>query len=227
MLHFGGDMGNDAGTSGREEDMASIATLRMAAALLAAGAGTAVANSSAYTDFDVKQCETISEDPDGGVLKCEGYKDYPVYFKEGDLRQSMLYGPAAADMLAEAFESFGAFNHVGTKIEWRLDGAGKPFAAIHRWFIDNVAEAGATTPKTAGQVLVISHVANDPADGVSCAVGYVDALANKDANEIARKVADDEALDFACGYQEPAWHGDRGDKASEPMRHLPDRLKVE
>jgi hypothetical protein len=207
--------------------MTRIGIIGMASALLAASAGFALANSSVYTDLDLKQCETISQDPDGGVLKCGGYEDYPVYFKEGDLRQSMLYGPAADDMVDEAFESFSAFNHVGTKIEWRLDGAGKPFAAIHRWFIDNTDETGATTPKTAGQVLVISHVANDPADGVSCAVGYVDALANKDANEIARKVADDEALDFACGYQEPAWHGDRSDKASEPMRHLPDRLKVE
>lgn len=207
--------------------MTRIGIIGMASALLAASAGFALANSSVYTDLDLKQCETISQDPDGGVLKCGGYEDYPVYFKEGDLRQSMLYGPAAEDMLSEAFESFGAFNHVNTKIEWRLDASGKPVAAIHRWFIDNVDETGATTPKTAGQVLVISHVASDPADGVSCVVGYVDALANKDANEIARKVADEEALDFACGYQEPFWHRERSEKAGEPMRHLPERLKVE
>jgi hypothetical protein len=207
--------------------MTRIGIIGMASALLAASAGFALANSSVYTDLDLKQCETISQDPDGGVLKCGGYEDYPVYFKEGDLRQSMLYGPAAEDMLSEAFESFGTFNHVNTKIEWRLDTAGKPVAAIHRWFIDNVDETGATTPKTAGQVLVISHVASDPADGVSCVVGYVDALANKDANEIARKVADEEALDYACGYQEPFWYGERGEKAGEPMRHLPERLKVE
>src|SRR5262245_13396472 len=39
--------------------------------------------------------------------------------------------------------------------------------------------------------------------GGTCQVGYVDARANPDANELARKIADEHARDFHCGKDQP------------------------
>jgi hypothetical protein len=202
--------------------------LRAALSLFALlAAEPSLANSSTYTKLDLDRCKKLSNYEAGGRMKCAGYKNYPVYFSEDDLRQSLRYGPAAKDLIEESFESFSQFNNVNLTIEWRLDSQGKPFAAIQRWFTDNPdPNTGASSPKNAGQVLVISRVAQ-PDDGLSCVVGYVDALANPDANDLARKLADDNAADFACGYTEPMWDGAKGPKAGTPVSNLPDRLKAE
>lgn len=195
--------------------------------LAALTASAAQAGESAYTDIDLDACQTLAEDDLGVSLKCAGYRAYPVYFTEGDLRQSVFFGPIRKELIDEGFESFSPFNYIGNKIEWRLDPSGKPFAAILRWFIENPDEAtGAPTEKSTGQVLVISRVAQ-PQDGLGCVVGYVDALANPKANELARTVADTQAMDFACGYSESAWHGKRGDKTGEPTRYWPEGLVKE
>lgn len=187
----------------------------------------AYANSSVYTKLDLDHCKKLSSYEAGGRMKCQGYKSWPVYFSEDDLRQSVRYGQAAKDLIEERFESFSEFNSVNLTIEWRLDDRGMPFAAIQRWFIDNPdPSTGAASPKYAGQVLVVSRVAQ-PEDGLSCVVGYVDALANPNPNERARKLADDNARDFGCGYTEPLWEGTRGEKAGNPVSNLPDRLKAE
>ncbi|MDH4441380.1 MAG: hypothetical protein QE284_13450 [Rhizobium sp.] len=187
---------------------------------------SASANDSLYTDLDLDKCETLSEDPMGVSLKCKGYQDYPVYFKEGDLRQSVFYGRVDKELIDGAFETFSAFNHINTKIEWRLDAAGKPFAAILRWFIDNPGPDGASTRTSRGEILVVSRVGTANYGG-SCMVGLVDAKANPDANEKARLVADNTASDFACGMQEPEWVGKRGDLVSERTLSWPEGYVVE
>lgn len=180
------------------------------------------ANDSAYTDLDLDKCRTVAEDEMGASLLCRGYSSYDVHFSESDLRQSILYGAIDRTLADEVFESFEAFNHVGSKIEWRRDTAGRPFATILRWFIENVDEqAGMPTKESTGQVLVISRVAQ-PDDGLGCVVGYVDALSNPDANELARNVADEQAQDFACGRDKSAWFGRRGDKSGEPTHVWPE-----
>ncbi|HWU60889.1 MAG TPA: hypothetical protein VN112_02585 [Ensifer sp.] len=201
---------------------------RLALFMLAAmTASPALANSSAYTKLDLDHCKKMSSGEAGALLKCAGYQSYPVYFAEDDLRQSLRYGPAARDLIEESFESFAQFNNINLTIEWRLDNAGKPIAAIQRWFTDNPdPKTGEPSPKNAGQVLVVSRVAQKE-DGLSCVVGYVDALANSNANDLARTLADDNASDFACGYAEPIWVGTKGPKAGTPSNNLPDRLKAE
>lgn len=188
------------------------------AAALAASA--AKANESAYSERNLDACKTLSQEDEGPsvTLECTGYKDFAVYFKEGDLRQSQAYGPISKAWLDEAFESFGPFNHTNAKIEWRI-AAGKPVATIVRWFVSD-PETTSDTDTRYGQVLVVSTIATAE-NPTSCVVGYVDALENKDANTLARKVADEEAHDFACGLNEPQWHGLRGKLAGEPVRHLP------
>ena len=94
----------------------------LACALVACTTTIAQANESAYTERNLDACETISQTDEGPsiTMKCGGYKDLAVYFKEGDLRQSQAYGPISKIYLDEAFESFGPFNHTNAKIEWRL-----------------------------------------------------------------------------------------------------------
>ena len=50
---------------------------------------------------------------------------------------------------------------------------------------------------TEGQVLVVTKVAPD----ATCHIAYVDALANKNANELARQAADETAMEFDCANE--------------------------
>lgn len=187
-----------------------------------------LAGESAYAKIDLDRCKTVresGEDEAGDFIEmtCKGHGKAAVHFKEGDLRQAVMFGDLAPDISEGAFETFGPFNHMtnGT-VEWRLNDSGTPVAAILRFTVENVnQEDGSTDPSQHGQVLVISRVGRAP-EKLACVAGYVDALANPDANEIARRVADTIAPDFACGRAAPAWHGIKGDKAGNEMRNYPD-----
>lgn len=182
----------------------------------------AQANDSVYTDLDTDHCKKLSADdePGGIVLMCKGYTNHPVYYKEGDLRQAILYGRVNAAYIDGTYETFGPFNYTGRKIEWRLDNAGKPFAAIQRWYISNSGpmEPG-PAPTDTGQVLVISKVAGK--DGTGCVVGYVDALSNDEPNLLARQIADRQAEIFTCDEDKAAFHGTRGPLATDPVHSFP------
>lgn len=192
--------------------------------LMALTPAAARANDSSYTNLDTDHCKTLSpEDVEGGSisLQCKGLVDYAVYFKEGDLRQSILYGHAAQAYIDGVFESFEPFNHTGRKIEWRLGPDGKPRATILRWFLENIDPAtGEPSPKVKGQVLVVSKVAGQ--DGMGCVVGYVDALANPEPNTLARQIADTKADGFVCGTDKADFHGNRGPTAAEPTHVFPE-----
>ncbi|WP_426240389.1 hypothetical protein [Pararhizobium sp. DWP1-1-3] len=187
-------------------------------------ASPSLANDSTYTDLDTDRCKPLlPEDTEGGSLslRCKGFKDHAVYFKEGDLRQSILYGPVSDTYIAGVFESFEPFNNATRKIEWRLDADGKPVATILRWFLDNIDPVTyQPSPKLKGQVLVVSKVADGTGQG--CVVGYVDALANPDPNALARQVADARATNFVCGKDMAGYHGIRGPTAAEPTHVFPD-----
>jgi hypothetical protein len=111
-------------------------------------------------------------------------------------------------------QTFPAFNDVykGT-VEWRLEksanGKLRPFATILRW---NVM-VGSDTPgqnggiKVSGQALVVTRLG----PGGVCHVGYVDARANPDANDLARKLADERARTFKCGKDKRIVVGKSGD----------------
>ncbi|QLF68680.1 hypothetical protein FE840_003445 [Peteryoungia desertarenae] len=189
---------------------------------LVAATTTVKASDSVYTDLDFDKCKTVMADDMGAQLTCPGFGDYPVHFKEGDLRQSLLYGKVAPQLIEEAFESFSAFNRVHTKLEWRLDSRGRPFAAIHRWYIENPGPDGSISDKSTGQVLVVSRVGQSERDA-SCFVALVDARANSNANELARQAADRWARDYECGMEPgPQWLGKRGNLTSERTFYWPE-----
>ncbi|MEO3387261.1 hypothetical protein [Mesorhizobium sp. CAU 1741] len=170
---------------------------------LASGAAAQEAIVSEYTDIDVdSHCSVYAAAEDGNGdwanMACAGYRGYPVVIQYGDARESVFYGFPPDGDLAPVWESFSAFNAAGPKIEWRIarqEGRETPFATIHRWFVST-----SVVDSTKTEVLVVEKVGQvHGRDG--CAVGYVVATGNPDANEMARRIADTQARDFACGDQ--------------------------
>ncbi|PCI02327.1 MAG: hypothetical protein COB78_13575 [Hyphomicrobiales bacterium] len=160
---------------------------------------------STYSNLNIEtDCKFYGEAVNGGTARCTGYKDYSVHFTEGDLRQMVQFG--FVEKPFEQWQSFGEFNRINNVIEWRLDG-GTPYATILRWFIENAdPDTGSPSKAYEGQILVISTVGSDDYPE-SCIVGYVDARANKGANELAREIADTLAPTFKCGIDKPKYHG--------------------
>lgn len=158
---------------------------------------------SAYTEINIdKDCSVFDVNEEGGEFAsfvCPGFKGYPVIIYTGDLRESLFYGFPPGPGGPFVWESFGPFNSAGPKIEWRIDksnGREIPFATIHRWFVSDPEDAEKKT-----EVLVVEKVGQvDARDG--CAVGLVVASGNPQANETARKIADEQSRDFACGADE-------------------------
>lgn len=159
--------------------------------------------SSAYTDLDWKKdCATYApagdNDGDWADLACAGYRGYPVLIAYGDERESLFYGFPANDMTT-VWESFAAFNASAGRVEWRIETDGDlafPFAAIHR---RSVSDAG--DPDRKIEVLMVSKVAQ-PEAREGCTVGLVLASGNPQANDQARRIADDKARAFKCGKDE-------------------------
>jgi hypothetical protein len=193
---------------------ALVLALALAGAAVPAGAQSI---GSRYTDYDTKLCphKAGREVEDYGEWRCKGAGGIAVQVSAGDQRMTMSFGPHAKDEPA-AGETLQGFNDVyKARIEWRLaraaGGRTHPFAAIVRWntfLLDESGELAETgRPKTiSGQVLVVTRLGPR---GV-CHVGYVDALANRDANELARKIADEKARTYRCGTDTPIILGETG-----------------
>jgi hypothetical protein len=187
------------------------------------GAASTAEVSSAYSklDFD-NNCIALSTYEAGGTFSCGGYKGYSVIVSHGDLRESVFFGHvgdwfSGADG-SQAFVSFGPFNGIGDTIEWRLDKEGVPFATILRW---TVSANGGDDTLPQHSVLVVSRV-GQPGQAIGCPVGYVEAKLTPNANDVARKVADDLAADFDCGVTEPQWHGSTNDTLPGLMSYFPE-----
>lgn len=164
---------------------------------------------SAYTDFNAKKCRHIpgKEVEDYGEWHCKGYGGIPILMSAGDQRINVSYGKNAAEEPA-ASQTLASFNGEGDKIEWRIE-KGKPFAAIMRWSTTKPDEKGSSIR---GSVLVVTRL--DP--GGVCHVGYVDGRANKNANELAREIADKHARGFVCGKDKRITLGEKGPGFSGP-----------
>ena len=199
----------------------------LASAALIGSAAPVFANESVYTDLDTDHCQSVAK-PDANdgpadfvSLRCKGYRDYPVYYAEGDMRQTLHFGYLDQAIIDQAFETFGPFNYVGRKIEWRLGADGVPYAAIVRFFIQNAdPDTGTSDKNSEGQVLVISRV-GQPNNKRGCVVGYVDARKNADPNGMARRVADEIAVGFDCGKARPAFHGIKTEPGDDPSINFP------
>ncbi len=182
--------------------------LAIAGILVTALGGLAQASEieSAYTEINTQEnCAAFAapaaDDPGEWMnFVCEGWRGYPVLIYYGDARESIFYGFPPDGDLAPEWESFAGFNSTGSTIEWRImsDGDRKwPFATIHRWFIDDGEGVGDKI-----EVLAVEKV-GQVFGREGCVIGYVVATGNENANEKARRIADGQAFDFACGADQP------------------------
>ena len=192
--------------------MDHITRITMAILMACIGLNGANAQSvvSSYTSTAPKDCRQIGKpsDLDGGTTRvCPGKDGLVVLIAEDDLREIVSVGrnrkQAAEQPAADVW--FAPFNSSESTVEWRSAGD-KPFAIIKRWHIaDNADPDKQGRPKTKA-MLVVTRLPPCPV----CHVAYVDAIANPNANELARKAADDLARGFTCGKDEVKIVGTRG-----------------
>ena len=152
-------------------------------ALVALAAPAHAAFNSSYSDLDLDQCLVLDADDFGASWACPGYKGYPLKVNEGDLRFSLEYG-FNTDANQNGSQGLSPFNYLGPKMEWRLSnalGRWMPIATIVRYHT-----ADPETGEDKGQVLGVTQLV----EGNTCHGAYIDALANTNANELARAAAD-------------------------------------
>ena len=182
------------------------------AALL--GAGFAPANAqnlgSSYTSTAPKDCPMIGKpsELDGSTTRvCPGKSGLVVVIAEDDLREVVSVGrnrvAAAREPAAQVW--FHPFNSSAHTVEWRA-ADGKPFAIIQRWHIADNGDLDKSGRPTDKPMLAVTRLPPGPV----CHVAYVDAQANRDANELARKAADEFARGFQCGKDEVKVIGETG-----------------
>jgi hypothetical protein len=154
---------------------------------------------SSYTPSAPKDCRVSSAAngvDDSTIRLCPGMAGLKVLISEDDLRETVSVGRnrAAAANEPAAQASFEPFNSTTATVEWRALN-GKPFAIIQRWQIADNADPDKDGRPIAKPMLVVTRLP----PGAVCHVAYIDVKANPDANELARKAADEIARDFKCG----------------------------
>ena len=188
--------------------------LAVAALLVAASGPISPANAqtigSSYTSTAPKDCRMIGKpsELDGSTTRvCPGKSGLVVLIAEDDLRETVSVGSnrvqAARGPAAQIW--FGPFNSTTNTVEWRALN-GKPFAIIQRWHIADNSDQDKSGRPIAKPMLAVTRLP----PGEVCHVAYIDAQANPNANELARKAADDLARDFKCGKDEVKVIGDSG-----------------
>ncbi len=192
--------------------------IRIKATLLAAilglgsltGAEAQTVGSSSYTSTAPKDCRPLGKpsELDGSASRlCRGKDNLVVLISEDDLRETVSVGRNRADAARQPASDvwFGPFNSSETTIEWRSLGA-KPFAMIQRWHIADHADRDREDRPRTKAMLVVTRLP----PGAVCHVAYIDAIANGNANDLARQAADDLARGFNCGKDQVKIVGARG-----------------
>lgn len=157
---------------------------------------------SSYTSTAPRDCRVKSAGngvDDSTIRVCPGKAGLVVVISEDDLREAVSVGSsrAAADREPAAEATFGPFNSTTHTVEWRaVDG--KPFAIIQRWHIADITDEDRNGRPIAKPLLAVTRLP----PGAVCHVAYVDVKANPDANELARKAADEIARGFKCDKDE-------------------------
>ena len=165
---------------------------------------------SSYTSTAPKDCRVKSAGngvDDSTIRVCPGKDGLIVLISEDDLREAVSVGRnrlgASREPAAQSW--FGPFNSTTNTVEWR-SANGRPFAIIQRWHIADNADQDKSGRPIAKPMLAVTRLSPGPV----CHVAYVDVQANPDANELARKAADDLARKFKCGKDEVKTIGNSG-----------------
>jgi hypothetical protein len=128
--------------------------------------------------------------------KCTVIRQQLYIDRDQGLREAVSVGrnraSAAREPAAQAW--FGPFSSTTTTVDWRaLDGT--PFAIIQRWHLADNSDEDKDGRPVAKPMLAVTRLP----PGAVCHVAYVDVKANPNANELARKAADEIARGFKCG----------------------------
>jgi hypothetical protein len=161
---------------------------------------------STYTSTAPKDCRVSSAGngvDDSTIRVCPGKAGLVVLVREDDLRETVSVGRNRAEPAAKVW--FGPFNSTTTTVEWRASN-GKPFAIIQRWHIADNGDQDKDGRPIAKPMLAVTRLP----PGAVCHVAYVDVQANPNANELARKAADETARGFKCGRDEVKIIGENG-----------------
>lgn len=187
-----------SGCEREEEDMKRTAFILSAISAALATAAHAEQVTSRYTDLDLDRCTLVEHQDEGGYWRYDcgpafGYRvEYTVFDARDSL--SLIRGNTKIDLPSWEVTN-GAFNSLGTKLEWRgvvADGEFRPFAQILRVLVSIPTDEGDWDQRN---VLMVSKIQGDTA----CLVGTVDARVHADANARARQLADSRARSFRCG----------------------------
>jgi hypothetical protein len=188
-------------SSARSAVAAVIAVLLAAPQIAPATAAEPQGFRSVYTSIAAKDCrkKTVLKVDDTDYASnhvCPGVAGLVVLRQEEDLRETISVGRnrAAAENEPAAAQGFGGFNSTADTIEWRLDAKGKPFAIIQRWFVADPDLPEINGRMQSRQVLIVTRLPPGPV----CHVTQIEVKGNPNANEAARKAADETARDFKC-----------------------------
>jgi hypothetical protein len=164
------------------------------------GPAGAAGPSSAYSKIDIDKCSVFRQDAESGSTSwfCPAIPNQALWVAEGDARFFVSFGKAAEVQVA-ASQTLPPFNRINDTLEWRLGADGEAYATILRWFTE-------FDDGRVGQVLVVTKVS----DAGTCHIAYVDAIANKNANALARQAADNLSSGFDCETQQPVVFGTHG-----------------
>jgi hypothetical protein len=156
-------------------------------------AAQAGGNTSSYSRFDLDHCRQIEPGDEyvhAGTWACKGLKGLDIIVASADERDFVGFGRNGRETCAFK-KTFTAFNTALSPVEWRLKN-GHPIAAIQRWRV--AADENGNTATW----LVVNALGPEEA----CHVHYVSG-SYPNANEQARRAADDLAEDFYCENDVP------------------------
>ncbi len=169
--------------------------------MVLAGATAGRSFESSYTSIAEKSCRKfhvvkIDDSEYAASRVCPGRGGYKVFIDEEDLRETLTVGRTIKQAAKEpaAHDHFGAFNGYDDTVEWRSGNDGKPYALIVGWsYADNDNLETTGRPKSV-RLLMVMRLPPGPV----CTVAEIERAANADANELARKAADEVARNFKC-----------------------------
>lgn len=167
--------------------------------LLASPAGAAELVSE-FSEHYINNCTMLDSQESGEVAACPGLRGYPVMILEGDMKLFVSFGFNAEFERAAKQTLPTASNRIDPTMEWLLpadDFTAPPIATILRWR----TQVEQAAPE--GEVLVVTQVV----PGATCQIAWIDALANKNANELAHQAAEDLAGGFDCETTMPRTYG--------------------
>lgn len=194
----------------------SIVTIALTTLTLFAASAALILQSNAetigssYTSTAPRDCRVTSASngvDDSTIRVCLGKNGLIVLIAEDDLRETVSIGRtrlgASREPAAQTW--FGPFNSTTNTVEWRAAN-GRPYAIIQRWHIADNSDPDKDGRPIAKPMLAVTRLPPGPV----CHVAYVDVQANPNANELARKAADELARNFKCGKDKVKTIGNSG-----------------